>query len=438
MFCCPVGGTSSFMLDSKACRFTLTTTFAAYHPFDPEGEATEEQLQENIKSGRFDYNDPVWDTVSSSAKDLINHLLVLDPNKRYDTYNVLAHPWIQKHAPPSSSPSDRSASPPSTLTPSAVSNVEVALVSKSRSARIPVRGAFDNAGTKAPAQLQTGAAEYVESSVKRVESKKSNVSLVINTAGTDGALPNRIITSLGSSNQRSISTRDAAGTRFSSSQLSPMPQLSPADPMFPPSPQKIVAAEPAGATRTRTASSKDVLRVDRPPKFPEMSDTVAQANQLSRDAPRSSKYVGAPAGDEFSGAALMTAQNTRASIEDDVVSNASSPRSKPCTPNGMSAAARHAGMPRGVRTETQSFSSSPGRDEHPKMFSDDSPPRTSSRQGRDSLRTSSRAAKQMLGSKQSSMDRSHKLQRIAGTGFPEVDAVDRDYDLADPVAVYGQ
>jgi len=38
---------------------------------------------------RFDYPSPYWDAVSEDAKDLINHLLLIDPSKRYTTDDVL-------------------------------------------------------------------------------------------------------------------------------------------------------------------------------------------------------------------------------------------------------------------------------------------------------------------------------------------------------------
>ena len=37
------------------------------------------------------------DEISSDAKDLINHLLIKDINKRYSAKKALTHPWITKH-----------------------------------------------------------------------------------------------------------------------------------------------------------------------------------------------------------------------------------------------------------------------------------------------------------------------------------------------------
>lgn len=67
---------------------------SGYHPFDPEGCASEEELQDAIKHGRFDFDDPVWDRISVDAKDLICRLLVVNPAERLDTGGLLRHSWI--------------------------------------------------------------------------------------------------------------------------------------------------------------------------------------------------------------------------------------------------------------------------------------------------------------------------------------------------------
>ncbi|KAF1318650.1 Camk/camk1 protein kinase, partial [Globisporangium splendens] len=64
-----------------------------FPPFYDENNAA---LFASIKSGVFDYPSPYWDCVSSSAKDLISRLLVVDPKKRYTAQNVLDHPWISE------------------------------------------------------------------------------------------------------------------------------------------------------------------------------------------------------------------------------------------------------------------------------------------------------------------------------------------------------
>ncbi|KAI0845110.1 Pkinase-domain-containing protein [Daldinia vernicosa] len=51
-------------------------------------------LSQQIKSGRFDYPSPYWDSVGDPALDLIDHMLVVEPEKRFTVDQCLAHPWI--------------------------------------------------------------------------------------------------------------------------------------------------------------------------------------------------------------------------------------------------------------------------------------------------------------------------------------------------------
>jgi serine/threonine protein kinase len=76
----------------------LFVVLAAYHPFDPDGDASDAKLWSNICSGEFDFNDPAWDGISASAKDLIKNLIVVDPNKRFGTDELLNHPWVRQSA----------------------------------------------------------------------------------------------------------------------------------------------------------------------------------------------------------------------------------------------------------------------------------------------------------------------------------------------------
>jgi len=57
------------------------------------GEDDDEAFDKTI-AGDFDYPEPYWKNISSTAKDLINHLLVVDPAARYTTKEALKHPWI--------------------------------------------------------------------------------------------------------------------------------------------------------------------------------------------------------------------------------------------------------------------------------------------------------------------------------------------------------
>ncbi|PNY29620.1 Eukaryotic translation initiation factor 3 subunit M [Tolypocladium capitatum] len=56
-------------------------------------------LSQQIKSGRFDYPSPYWDSVGDPALDLIDSMLVVDPDKRFTIDQCLSHPWLTQSAP---------------------------------------------------------------------------------------------------------------------------------------------------------------------------------------------------------------------------------------------------------------------------------------------------------------------------------------------------
>ncbi|KAA6327815.1 MAG: putative CAMK/CAMK1 protein kinase, partial [Streblomastix strix] len=61
-----------------------------YPPFYEENDAL---LFDQIQNGSFEFDSSVWDTISSNAKDLISHLLIVDPQKRLTAEQALKHPW---------------------------------------------------------------------------------------------------------------------------------------------------------------------------------------------------------------------------------------------------------------------------------------------------------------------------------------------------------
>ncbi|CAJ1099334.1 serine/threonine-protein kinase DCLK1-like [Octopus vulgaris] len=54
----------------------------------------QEELFDKILSGHFEFISPFWDEVSSSAKDLIEHMIQVDPEMRFSAAEVLDHPWV--------------------------------------------------------------------------------------------------------------------------------------------------------------------------------------------------------------------------------------------------------------------------------------------------------------------------------------------------------
>lgn len=69
----------------------LFILLCGYPPFYNESDAV---LFELIMKGCFKFDERYWSEVSKEAKHLISNMLVVDPVKRYDTYQILAHPWI--------------------------------------------------------------------------------------------------------------------------------------------------------------------------------------------------------------------------------------------------------------------------------------------------------------------------------------------------------
>ncbi|GMH48088.1 hypothetical protein TrRE_jg11832 [Triparma retinervis] len=62
--------------------------------FPPFYDDNNQALFKSIKKGQYEYPSPFWDDVSDVARDLIDKLLVLDPEKRFTAKQVLEHPFL--------------------------------------------------------------------------------------------------------------------------------------------------------------------------------------------------------------------------------------------------------------------------------------------------------------------------------------------------------
>lgn len=78
-------------VDMWALGCVLYTLLCGFPPFYDESI---EVLTEKVAKGQYTFLSPWWDDISSSAKDLISHLLTVDPDKRYTIKEFLAHEWI--------------------------------------------------------------------------------------------------------------------------------------------------------------------------------------------------------------------------------------------------------------------------------------------------------------------------------------------------------
>ncbi|TMW62512.1 hypothetical protein Poli38472_005130 [Pythium oligandrum] len=62
-----------------------------YPPFHDDNHNA---LFKKIKRGKFQFDSPYWDHVSDDAKDLINHMLVVNPADRWSATQLLEHKWV--------------------------------------------------------------------------------------------------------------------------------------------------------------------------------------------------------------------------------------------------------------------------------------------------------------------------------------------------------
>jgi len=76
----------------------LYVILGGYHPFDPFGNSSEADTWARACRGEWDFNDPVWQSVSDNAKYLLSQMICVDPALRLDAAQVLEHPWIANAA----------------------------------------------------------------------------------------------------------------------------------------------------------------------------------------------------------------------------------------------------------------------------------------------------------------------------------------------------
>lgn len=80
-------------VDMWALGCVLYTLLCGFPPFYDESIQV---LTEKVARGQYTFLSPWWDGISKSAKDLVSHLLTVDPDKRYTIKEFLAHPWIRQ------------------------------------------------------------------------------------------------------------------------------------------------------------------------------------------------------------------------------------------------------------------------------------------------------------------------------------------------------
>lgn len=89
------GNNYDSMADVWSLGVLLYIFLSGYMPFPAR---TREELFQKIERGKFTFDHKEFAKVSKEGKDLINHLLVLDPKKRFTASEILKHPWFEKNS----------------------------------------------------------------------------------------------------------------------------------------------------------------------------------------------------------------------------------------------------------------------------------------------------------------------------------------------------
>ncbi|CAI5702701.1 hypothetical protein KXD40_003071 [Peronospora effusa] len=95
--------------DMFALGIVLYILLCGSHPFDTYNNLPDEEIRKRILKGKYRTQSRAWQSISPSARDLIQKLLEIDPNKRISAEEALQHPWLRNQSQVSPEPMENSA-----------------------------------------------------------------------------------------------------------------------------------------------------------------------------------------------------------------------------------------------------------------------------------------------------------------------------------------
>lgn len=79
--------------DIWSCGVICYILLGGYAPFDGE---TDSEIEDEIREGAVEFDDPIWDDISEDAKDFIEECLTYNERHRPSAAEALTHPWLDK------------------------------------------------------------------------------------------------------------------------------------------------------------------------------------------------------------------------------------------------------------------------------------------------------------------------------------------------------
>lgn len=89
-------GKYDHMADLWSCGVIMYVLLCGYPPFHGD---TDQAVLAKVRLGAFEFSGREWDRVSGDAKDLVGHLLKMNPKERCTAQRALEHVWVASTAP---------------------------------------------------------------------------------------------------------------------------------------------------------------------------------------------------------------------------------------------------------------------------------------------------------------------------------------------------